>query len=149
MIIDVLERAERYEVLSPYFSEAFAFLRREDLSELSDGQYEINGQKIFATIVHTQGISADDAKLEAHDNYIDIQFVLKGPESMGWKARGEITAPCEKPEQFDDVFFYDDVPSSWNTVHSGAFAIFFPEDAHMPLVSEGAIHKVIVKVAVE
>jgi len=148
MIIDVLESSERYEALSAYFSEAFAFLRRKDLAQLADGEYEINGRKVFATVVHKQGIRAEEGKLEAHDNYIDIQFVIQGVESMGWKARGEIAVPCVKPEEYDDVFFYDDVPASWNTVHSGAFAIFFPEDAHMPLVSEGAIHKVIVKVAI-
>jgi beta-galactosidase beta subunit len=29
------------------------------------------------------------------------------------------------------------------------FAIFYLEDAHMPLIGEGAIHKVILKVAIE
>ncbi|WP_371416000.1 YhcH/YjgK/YiaL family protein [Halodesulfovibrio sp. MK-HDV] len=46
------------------------------------------------------------------------------------------------------MYFYDDVPASWNTVLSGSFAIFFPEDAHMPLISNDEIHKVILKVAV-
>ncbi len=148
MILDVLEHAARYEALLPYFAEAFAFLRREDLHDLPDGQYEIQGRKVFATVVHQQGKSVDEAKLEAHDEYVDIQFVMKGNERMGWKSRGDISVPAEKPEEYPDVYFYDEPPVSWNTVLPGSFAIFFPEDAHMPMISDDEIHKVILKVAV-
>ena len=34
-------------------------------------------------------------------------------------------------------------------VSSGAFAIFYPEDAHAPLATSGPIHKAVVKVAVD
>ena len=148
MILDVLEYAAKYEALSPYFADAFAFLRRDDLRELADGQYEIVGRSFFATVVHQKGKAVEEAKLEAHDEYIDIQFVIQGTEQMGWKSRGEIDVPAEKPEEFPDVYFYDDIPASWNTVLPGSFAIFFPEDAHMPLISNDEIHKVILKVAV-
>lgn len=148
MILDVLDHAAKYESLSPYFADAFAFLRREDLRDLPDGQYEIQGRCLFATVVHQNGRSVEDAKLEAHDEYIDIQFVIQGNEQMGWKSRGDITVSAEKPEEYPDVYFYDEAPVSWNTVLPGAFAIFFPEDAHMPLISDDKIHKVILKVAV-
>ncbi|NJD55400.1 MAG: DUF386 domain-containing protein, partial [Nitrospirae bacterium] len=42
--------------------------------------------------------------------------------------------------------FFVDKPDAWLSVEAGAFAIFFPEDAHMPLISPGRIHKVVVKV---
>jgi len=32
---------------------------------------------------------------------------------------------------------------------AGSFAIFFPEDVHAPLGTDGFIHKVVIKVAVE
>nr|WP_160711897.1 YhcH/YjgK/YiaL family protein [Halodesulfovibrio sp. MK-HDV] len=82
MILDVLEHAARYESLSPYFADAFAFLRRGDLRELADGQYEIVGRSLFATVVHQKGKAVEDAKLEAHDEYIDIQFVIQGNEQV-------------------------------------------------------------------
>jgi beta-galactosidase beta subunit len=44
--------------------------------------------------------------------------------------------------------FFTDPPEAWLPVHNGTFAIFFPEDAHLPLISPGQIHKVVVKVAV-
>jgi len=36
----------------------------------------------------------------------------------------------------------------WCPVPAGSFAVFFPEDAHAPMVSDGEVHKVILKVAV-
>ena len=149
MIFDVLEHAGQYEALSPYFPAAFAFLQRKDLSELPDGQYEIQGRKVFATVVRQKGKNVSEAKLEAHNDYIDIQFVLKGKELMGWTSRGQITAPVECPPELPDVYFYDEEPVSWSTVLPNSFAIFFPEDAHMPMISDEIIHKVIVKVAVK
>jgi beta-galactosidase beta subunit len=44
-----------------------------------------------------------------------------------------------------DIQFFDDTPDSRSC---GRVFIFFPEDAHAPLVSSGAIRKVIFKVAV-
>ena len=40
------------------------------------------------------------------------------------------------------------LPASWIATPPGAFCIFFPEDAHAPLVSNGEIRKVILKIAV-
>lgn len=149
MILDVLAHAARYESLSPYFAEAFLFLTRKDLHELPDGQYAIEGQKLFATVVREKGRPAVGAKLEAHDSYIDIHFVVQGTEHMGWKPRRLVTAVAEKPSEDQDLYFYDEKPASWVTAESGTFAIFFPEDAHLPMVADGNVHKIILKVAVE
>ncbi|OBQ55229.1 YhcH/YjgK/YiaL family protein [Halodesulfovibrio spirochaetisodalis] len=148
MIVDILENIDTYECLSPHFATAFEFMRRTDLATLPDGQYEIDGRTVFATVFRGQGKKATEAKMEAHNEYIDIQFVLQGTEKMGWKARSTMSSVAEEPEEYPDVFFYDEEPVSWSTVQSGAYAIFFPEDAHMPLISDGEIHKVIIKVAV-
>jgi biofilm protein TabA len=35
------------------------------------------------------------------------------------------------------------------TIPQGSFGIFYPEDAHAPMGSDGPLHKVVVKVAVD
>ena len=45
--------------------------------------------------------------------------------------------------------FFDDEPASWIATPAGAFCLFFPDDAHAPLVSAGFIRKVVVKIAVD
>ena len=45
-----------------------------------------------------------------------------------------------------DVMFFADRPDAWTAVGPGAFAVYFPSDAHAPLVGSGDLHKVVVKV---
>lgn len=148
MILDVLENAPRYLALHQGFAQAFEFLRRADLKELPVGSDEIDGERIFAMVARDPGRNKEDALLETHQKYIDIQLVLAGTDDMGWKPR----AACQKPtgdyDQDEDIRFFADRPDAWLATASGAFAIFFPEDAHLPLISPGEIHKVVVKVAV-
>ena len=48
-----------------------------------------------------------------------------------------------------DVMFYDDEPSTYFTLDEGEIGIFFPQDAHAPLVGDGRVKKAVVKVKVE
>lgn len=149
MILAPLTDADRLCALHPRFPRAFEFLRGTDLMALDPGKHTIEGDDLFAIVEHCHGRTRAEAKLESHRRYIDIQLVLEGVDEMGWRP----LAQCEKPlAEFDaarDIRFYDDAPSSWVATPAGSFCIFFPEDAHAPLVSEGMIRKVILKIAVQ
>ena len=149
MILDNLQKCNQYFDVHKGFRKAFEFLQRFDLSELSEGKYEIAGEKIFAIVAKDQGRAAEEGQLEVHNEYIDIQLVVEGTDTMGWRSR---TTCCKEAGEYDpetDLQFFLDDPHSWLAVGSGNFAVFFPDDAHLPLISTGLIHKVIVKVAVE
>jgi biofilm protein TabA len=148
MILDVLENAHRYLTLNKGFAEATAFLLRPDLKNLPVGKYEIDGDRVYAMVSKEIGRKKDDAQLETHERYIDIQLVLEGTDDMGWKPRSLCNQPSVEYDQKADVQLFMDVPDAWLAVKSGTFAIFFPEDAHMPLISSGQLHKVVVKVVV-
>ena len=148
MILDVLENAHRYLALNKGFAKAVEFLLRPDLNELPVDKYKIDGERVYAMVSKGPGRKKEDALLETHENYIDIQFVLEGTDDMGWKPRSSCKKPCGQYDQKNDVQFFADEPAAMLSTDSGAFAIFFPEDAHMPLISSGQLHKVVVKVAV-
>jgi YhcH/YjgK/YiaL family protein len=149
MILDVLENAHRYVALNKGFAMAIEFLRRADLKELPVGEFEIDGNRVYAMVSKGPGRRKEDALLEAHEKYIDIQLVLAGTDNMGWKSRSSCRQPSGEYDEKTDVRFFADAPDAWLTAGSGAFAIFFPEDAHMPLISSEHIHKVVVKVGEE
>jgi biofilm protein TabA len=149
MILDVLENAHRYPALNTGFAKAFEFLMRPDLEELPVGRYEIDGELVYAMVSTNSGRRKEDALLETHERYIDIQLVLAGTDTMGWKPRSLCKRPRGEYDRNNDARFFSDEPDAWISVKSGAFAIFFPEDAHMPLISSGQIHKVVVKVSVD
>ena len=149
MILDVLENAHYYLALNERFGKAFDFLLRPDLKELPAGKYEIDGENVYAIVAKEHGRRKEDALLETHEKYIDIQLILAGTDDMGWKPRSLCKKPSGEYDRKNDEQVFTDEPDAWISTQSGSFVIFFPEDAHMPLISSGRIHKVVVKVAVK
>jgi len=148
VIVDILENADRYRSLHEDFAKAIAFLRRSDLRKLAVDRYSIDGDRVFAMVAKDPGRGRSEALLEAHDQYIDIQMVLAGTDEMGWQSRSLCRLPAGPYDRDGDIRFFADPPVVWLPVTPGMFAIFFPEDAHLPLISAGMLHKVVVKVAV-
>ncbi len=149
MILDRLEQAERYLVLHSRFAKAFGFLSDGKLAEMPEGRHEIDGDKLFAIIDRAEGRTREDANLEVHDKYIDIQLVLAGSDTMGWRSRSTCGNPIDEYDPDRDIMFYSDEPAAWIPVGPQTFTIFFPDDAHAPLVGKGDIHKVVMKIQVE
>ena len=149
MILDKLENAENYYDMHPDFEKAFAFLRQKGLAGLPADRYEIDGERLFCMISKGLGRSRAEAKLEAHRKYIDIQYVIAGADEMGWKPTSAC-ARVDTPYNADkDIEFFKDKPDSWTEVPAGSFVIFFPQDAHAPMVSNEEIHKAVLKIAVK
>lgn len=149
MIVDNLENAQKYYALNPHFEKAFEALLRNDLTELKPGRFEIDGDNVYGVIAKGPGRPKSEGMIETHDKYIDIQFILSGTDTIGWKDRSELTAPNTASDTRNDVVFYDDKPSTWTSITPGMFGIYFPNDGHMPMISDGELHKVIVKVAIK
>ena len=148
MILDTLTRSDRYRALHPLFPGAFDFLRTADLDALAPGRHAIDGERLFAIVEACPGRTRAQAKLECHRRYIDIQLVLEGVDEMGWKALADCVAPATEYDEARDIRFFDDAPASWVATPAGSFCLFFPDDAHAPLVGDGMIRKVVVKIAV-
>ncbi len=148
MILDTLASLNRYTALHPWFARVFEYLRGTDFMMLSLGRHAVQGEQLFAIVEHCAGRTREEAKLECHRRYIDIQLVLEGVDEMGWKPVADCVDPATDYDEARDIRFFNDTPSSWIATPPGAFCIFFPEDAHAPLVSSGHIRKVVMKVAV-
>jgi YhcH/YjgK/YiaL family protein len=148
MIYDTLANADRYASLHSLFPQAFEFLRSTDLASLAPGRYPIEGEQLFAIVEYAAGRSREEARLECHRKYIDIQLVLEGTDEMGWKPVRDCHELLADYSPEKDIQFFSDAPASWIVAPPGAFCLFFPEDAHAPLVGNGEIRKVILKIAV-
>ncbi|MHB1074730.1 NanQ anomerase/TabA/YiaL family protein [Thiobacillus sp.] len=148
MILATLAEADRYAALHPLFPRAFDFLRNTDLKTLAPGRHDVRGEQLFAIVEACDSRTRAEAKLECHRRYIDIQLVLEGIDEMGWKPVAACVDPATDYDAARDIRFFNDTPSSWIATPSGAFCLFFPEDAHAPLVGQGRIRKVVMKIAV-
>jgi len=148
MIIDTLANAGKYYGLHKNFARAFEYILQQDLDSIEPGKYAIDGAELHASVSSKDGVKAADAKFEAHNNYIDIQVCPAGTEQLGWKPRNTCTQPKDDYNAEKDVIFYNDQPDMYFQLKAGQFAIFFPEDVHAPMIGEGPVKKLVVKVKI-
>lgn len=146
MIYDTLKNANKYYEMHPNFEKAFNYLKQESLADIPDGKYEIDGDRIFAMIQKGMGQSKAEARLESHRKYIDIQYVISGTDEMGWRPTSDCKSVETPYNESEDIGFFNDEPQTWTKVGPGYFTIFTPDDAHAPMVSDGEIRKVVIKV---
>ena len=146
MIIDSLENAGKYAGLHPRFAKAFEYIKAQNLAGIEVGKYTIDGDDLHASVSNKDGVTAADAKFEAHNNYIDIQVCPSGKETLGWKPRSKCTDVKTEYSTEKDVIFYNDRPDTYFDLTAGQFAIFYPEDVHAPMIGEGPIKKLVIKV---
>lgn len=124
MIIDRIEEQERYYPLHPDMELAFAFLA--EAADLEPGRYELeNG--LFASIYENDTNQIDTLDLEAHREYIDLQYCMSGGERMAWAHIQELNPVSEDEER--DLYMYAG-KSTAVSIRPGMFYIMFPSDGH-------------------
>jgi len=149
MIIDSVQNAGKYASVHPLFAKAFEYINSTDLASLEVGKYDI-AEGLKAIISNKAGMTAEEstAKFECHNANIDIQLCIKGVETLGWKPRQDCKSEREPFNAEKDVQFYTDKPDMFFQLTDGQFAIFFPEDVHAPMIGEGEIKKLVIKVKI-
>ena len=150
MVIDDLSNAKKYFCLHPLFARAFEYVQSQDTATFQPGKYEIHGDELIAIISNNPGKSKEESisKFECHEKHIDIQVCLSGKETIGWKPRNECSHQKEVYNPEKDVTFYSDAPGMYFQLTDNQFAIFFPEDVHAPMIGEGEIKKMVIKVKI-
>lgn len=148
MVIDKIEHSKLYACLSDKIAKAFAFINETDLSSIASGKYEIDKDDIFALVQEYDTKDKSECKLEGHTKYIDVQYIISGVELIGVRPlKNQI--PVTKNNEDDYAFYEGD--SDLIRVDTGMFAIFFPEDLHMPCIKlnqSSRVKKVVVKVRI-
>ncbi len=149
MIIDTLKNASRYAHLHPMFAAAFEYINNADVLNHEDGKFEITeGLKAIFSNALGKTTEASCAKFECHNKNIDIQLCINGVETIGWKPREKCVVENGTYNDEKDVQFYNDAPDTFFQLTNGQFAIFFPEDVHAPMIGEGEIKKLVIKVKI-
>ena len=133
---------------------ALAYLRETDFSKIADGRYEIDGDRMYATVSRYKTKPETECRPESHRRYVDVQYVAEGQEFIGWCA---FTPALKEATAYDaekDIIFYERLePKSDFVLSEGCFAVLLPKDIHRPCVSmddePSSVLKVVVKIAVE
>lgn len=150
MIVDSLKNSELYYGLGENFEKAFKFLKESNLEEIECGKYEIDDNKVFAMVMEYNTKSAEESVWEAHKKFIDVQYIIKGKEKMGYVPLEKVEITEEYNAEKDVMFGKAD--GDFVTIEEGCFAIFMPKDGHMPSTNADEVtnmKKAVVKIAVE
>lgn len=133
MIVDKIKNAALYYGISRNMETALKYLESHDFSQMEAGRYEIDGNEVFMLVQDYETRPLAKGRWEAHRNYYDIQFVIKGPERMGYTYIDhlEVTEPYN-PDK--DILRLAG-PGDFFLCEAGTFAIFGPDDAHMPNIA--------------
>ncbi len=147
MIIDTIKNAPKYFSAHPLFAQAFEYINNTDLANAPDGKSEI-GEGLKAIFSNAPGKTKETslAKFECHNKNIDIQLCISGKETIGWTPREKCVTPNGDYNEEKDVQLYHDGADTFFELTDGQFAIFFPEDVHAPMIGEGNIKKLVIKV---
>lgn len=148
MILDHIKNSHLYYSLNPYFESVFRRLNSVSEIDFQKDKEELDGSHCFLLYFDMEGKGRDGVKLECHQRYLDIHFVIKGSDLMGYKE----TSLCKEVDTDDmekkDYKLFKDKPVSEVLINEGYFAVVFPGDAHAPVMGEGRFLKVVAKIIV-
>jgi biofilm protein TabA len=139
----------RYATLHPRFDALARLLETQDFAALPEGRHDLEGDDLYV-VSAPQAVTRPEARLEAHRRYVDVQWVVRGTEGMGWAPLGALSIESAPYDAEGDIVFFRDPPLGVHTVTAGCLVVFFPEDAHAPLLGDGnRVHKCVFKVRVD
>lgn len=151
MIIDDISQHEKYHSLNRFFEQAFQYLTTTNFEAMTLGKVTLIPDQLYAIISEYDTILPEGQLSEAHEKFIDIQYLVTGVEQIGVS----FITNCHKQASYDvenDVTLFDNPPSFYAVLHPYQFMILFPTDVHLPNISHqkvNKVRKVVMKVAVQ
>ena len=115
------------------------------------GRIDITPNKAWCNVSKYEAKNTDEIKLEAHKKFIDVQLMFDGGEKIGWAPVSDCTV-TEEYDENGDIAFMTSESTQFIELKKGYFAVFFPQDAHAPCLSDGKnafSHKLVLKVTIK
>ncbi len=121
--------------------EAVSYLKKQDLAALEVGTYQVTDDFYFMIQEYETKI-AQNCRLETHDRYADIQWIISGEEEIDTVSRTGLAVDEEYDEKRDVAFWKEPDEMCQTILTTGSYAILPPSIAHKPQMraSEVACH---------
>ena len=150
MIYDKIDNLETYAGLSEDILLGLKWLRNVK-PDVEPGVYELSS-RVKAIVSEYTTKEVKDNGYEAHRQYIDIQYLISGKEKIKCLPLEYLKEKKAYSAENDAAFYEENgVKPSDLLLDNGFFALFFPQDAHMPQLSVGnpeSVKKVVIKVKI-
>jgi YhcH/YjgK/YiaL family protein len=153
MILDQFDNALMYEGLGQRISIGLALLNEETVRNAAPGSYQVDGENLFYNVDEYQTQPVEEGRLEIHRKYLDIQYIVSGEECIGIAPLEGLTEETLYDGKKDLAFCKFEPSMSQLHLKQGMFAIFWPNEPHMPCRRTGStsekVKKIVVKVRME
>ncbi len=145
--VDVEEFYKQYHAKPELWKAVFEFMKK-DLDALEIGKYPVvDGVTAIVSEYNTK--EPENAKWEAHHNFIDLQYVISGQEKMGVLPLAEAQNAMEyNPDK--DVIFYGENDGDLHLATPEVYFLFFVSDVHRPCIKvdeSSPVKKLVIKIA--
>lgn len=133
MILGNIHHLDEKAIYPKAIQTALDYLSSQDFNTIEVGKYAIEGEDIFALVQELETDFVENRRPEAHEQFVDIQYLVSGLEQMGHAVVNEQSVIKEDMRPEKDVIFYKNPQGErLLTMLPGDFAIFFPTDIHRP-----------------
>ncbi|MCA0756084.1 YhcH/YjgK/YiaL family protein [Paenibacillus sp. N4] len=153
MIIgDIKHMDQERHIYPEAIRKALEHLQSGGLSGKEPGKYELEeGGLMFALVQRIVTKPSGEQRLESHETYVDVQFVVSGEERIDVIKLSDQLVIEEQDLAGRDVVFYErkEKLESSLVLTPGQFAVFYPSDVHRPCCSvdgPGEVKKVVIKI---
>ena len=112
-------------------------------------RHEVMGNDLYWYSTSEKGCECEQEKPEFHEQFVDIEVILKGRETIGYSANNQYESLADDHILDMDVAFVDGVKDErFVSLGVGDFAIFYPGDVHRPCYSpeDDMITKAVIKI---
>lgn len=129
------------------WQQALEWIKQNGSAEV--GEYEIDGRNLYALVQTIQTIPLTQGTFEAHQKYIDLHYCIEGGEQIGWTPLHALSRQKESNPGKDYTLY--EISMDYTLLHltPGMFAMFLPQDAHMPKLQDGihtSVKKAVIKI---
>lgn len=140
---------DEYKNYPAAIQKAVEYLKSHDFVTMEPGVYEIQGKDMYAQVFDAETGPVAERRPESHEKYLDVQFLAKGEEALGFTPYDQSYEVAERIEERDLIFYAGVQNEGFIQSRPGDFCVFFPSDIHRPQVNVGepmTVRKVVVKV---
>lgn len=150
MVFGNIRDLKDFAYLEEEILKCFEYAKTHALIDYEKGSHEIEGDDLFVNIVEYETTEAENRFWEAHRQYLDLHFMLRGPEQIDVNFIDNM----EQQEfvEKDDFLPLVGEPNSHVVLNEGDFLLCYPKDAHRtavrvenPVTIKKAIFKIRIK----
>jgi biofilm protein TabA len=149
MIIDNMKNIDIYAFKNKNLIKAFEYIQNSNFGDNATGKIDIDGHELYAIISEYSPKLENDVFWEAHKRYIDLQYIIKGEERIGYTSINNLE--IIKPYDNENDVLLGKADGSYVKMKSGDFMVLFPDDGHKPgIISSGnsQVKKLVLKVKI-